>query len=313
MGAPLPDRLRRTREVAGEEIVNRFACGLCLTTDVLHKADAARILPLGGSTCALLNRMANLPDMVRGKRVFEPFAGSGPLGLMALVQGAAHADLLDVNPRAAEYQRRNAAASGIAPERLTARVGDVTTFAPPEPYDVVLANPPFVPTPDGIAGTLTSNGGPDGSRWAEVMLRRLDAWLRPEGEAWVLLWQIAKAGRPLIADRVEALLPARPAVFHVGQAEPIPLEASGWAYRKLFPRRRAAVDAWEADLAARHGAGLQECQYVLQLGPESSSPGACEMRHDFAEAFGAEFLIPAGPPRELAFGRAFENLVPGQT
>lgn len=104
-------------------------------------------------------------------------------------------------------------------------------------------------------------------------------------------------------------LPGRPAVFHKGQLEAIPLEASSWAYRKLFPHREAEVAAWEAALVAAHGKGLQECQYVMQLGPESPGGGSCAVRDDFAEQFGEDFMI-AGPAEELAFGRAFENFIP---
>ncbi len=308
--ASLPNRLGRTQQVVGDEIVNHFACGLSVTTEVLHKRDLQRILPLGGSTCALLNRMANHPEMVRGKRVFEPFAGSGPLGLMALAQGAAHVDFLDINPRAVEYQLRNAAASGFEPTRFSVHVGDVAKYAPAEPYQILLANPPFVPTPDGIAGTLTSNGGADGSRWIEALLGRLEVLLRPDGEAWILMWQIVKEGRPLLANRVAVRLPRRPAVFYKGQVEAIPLAASSSAYRKLFPHHEAEIEAWEAALAAAHGTGLQECQYVMHVGPECAGGGSASVRDDFAEEFGADFMIPAGPPEELAFGRAFENFVP---
>jgi len=308
--ASLPDRLGRTTELIGDEIVNRFECGLSITTEVLFKRDPRRILPLGGSTCALLNRMANHPEMVRGRRVFEPFAGSGPLGLMALVQGARHVDFLDVNPRARDFQTRNAAASGIDPARFDAIVGDVTTHVPAEPYHVVLANPPYVPTPDGIAGTLTSNGGRDGCRWIEILLGRLDDWLLPDGEAWVLMWQVVKHGRPLIADRIAELVPSRPVALFVGQQEPVPLEASCRAYRKLFPQHLADVDAWHASLVTAHGGPLEECQYVLHAGPRSPGAGSTTVREDFAEQFGAAFMIPAGAAEELAFGRAFENFVP---
>jgi hypothetical protein len=262
----LPDRLGRSQEIVGDEVVNGFACGLQITTEVLHKADARRILPIGGSTCCLLNRMVCFPEMVRGKRVCEPFAGSGPYGLMALVQGAAHADLIDINPRAAGFQRRNAAASGIGPERFAAIEADVAVCVAGESYDLVLANPPFVPTPDGIAGTLTSNGGADGSRLIEALLGRLDEWLVPDGEAWVLMFQLVVDGRPLLADRAASFAPLRPIEFIAGQAEPIPLEASCEAFRKLFPDDVAAIDDWRDQLEGVHGPGPQECQYVMHVG-----------------------------------------------
>ena len=72
----------------------------------------------------------------------------------------------------------------------------------------------------------------------------------------------------------------------------------------------AAVDAWEATLISAHGNGLQECQYVMHVGPVSPDGGHSTVRDDFAEQSGADFMIPAGPAQEIAFGRAFENFVP---
>jgi tRNA G37 N-methylase Trm5 len=52
--------------------------------------------------------MLNFPEVVRGKRLFEPFAGSGALGFMALKIGARRVDFLDINHRASDFQRENA-------------------------------------------------------------------------------------------------------------------------------------------------------------------------------------------------------------
>ena len=93
-------------------IINRFGNGLTIKTEAFFKRDPMRILPLGGPQGSLMNHMLHFPASVRGKRVFEPFAGSGGVGLMALKVGAAHLDLLDINPRAAEFHRESAALSG---------------------------------------------------------------------------------------------------------------------------------------------------------------------------------------------------------
>jgi hypothetical protein len=91
---PLPDLLERTSEVCGEEVIYRFANGLSIKTEAFNKPDKLRILPLGSPQGSLMNHMVHFPDVVRGKRVFEPFAGSGALGFMALKVGAHHVDLI---------------------------------------------------------------------------------------------------------------------------------------------------------------------------------------------------------------------------
>src|SRR5262249_60810675 len=107
------------------------------------------------------------------KDVFELFAGSGALGFMALKLGAHHVDLLDVNPRAVTFQVENAALNHFLPSQYSAIEGDIATFIPTHTYDLILANPPFVPTPAGIAGTLTSNGGTEGNKSVELHVHRL--------------------------------------------------------------------------------------------------------------------------------------------
>ena len=156
---PLPNLLQRTHEVQDDQILYRFGNGLLIKAEIFRKPDRFRILPLGTPQGSLMNHMLHFPDVVHGKEVFEPFAGSGALGCMALKLGARHVDFLDVNPRAIPFQRENAALNHFLPSQYNAIEGDMATFVPTHKYDLILANPPFVPTPDGIEGTLTSNGG----------------------------------------------------------------------------------------------------------------------------------------------------------
>lgn len=306
----LPDLLHHEREVRGERVVHRFANGLVVETEVPHKADPGRILSLGGPQRALMNHLAAFPATVHGKRVFEPFAGSGALAWMALAVGAAHVDLLDVNPRAVAFQRENAARNSFAAERFTAMEGDVASYTPERPYDVILANPPFVPTPEGIAGTLTSNGGGDGSRFVRILLARLDALLAPEGRALVYVFQLVREGRPLLADDLERVAARRPVALTPAQARPASLDVFAGAYERLFPDAVEAVTHWRDGLERRHGAGLGVAHYVVELGPQGDGPPGCVVRDDFAARFGGAFFVPASQVDELAFGRAFENLVP---
>jgi Methyltransferase small domain len=309
-GQSLPDRLRRTREVRGEEVFYRFANGLVIKTEVAHKADPRRILPLGTPQGSLMNHLLNFPDSVRDKRVFEPFAGSGALGFMALRAGARHVEFLDVNPRALDFQRQNAALNGFGADRFTPIEGDIADFSPERRVDLILANPPFVPTPDGIEGTLTSNGGREGSRFAALLLERLDELLEPSGRALVYVFQLEKERRPLIADAIAESVRNRPVELTPSQLRPIPFDRYCSAYLRLFPAEAPAIEGWRSDLVRRHGSDLTLCHYVVEVGARSAGPTRCVFRDDFAERFGADFWVPSDDLDGLAFGRVFENFVP---
>ena len=306
----LPDLLRRTREVHGEEVLYRFANGLAIKTEVFNKNDRLRILPLGTPQGSLMNHVLSFPETVREKRVFEPFAGSGALGFMALKAGAAHVDFVDINPRAADFQRQNAALNHFSSDRFTAITADISDFAPERKYDLILANPPFVPTPEGIEGTITSNGGPEGSRFVAILLERLEALLEPGGKALIYVFQLARDSGPLIVELLAGASKRRPIELTPAQQHPIPFEAYCKAYRQLFPKAGPAIEAWRSDLLRRHGSGLVLCHYVVDIGRESDGPADCVIRENFAEKFGESFFAPSESADELAFARVFENYTP---
>src|SRR5262245_66229725 len=113
------------------------------------RRSADGILPLGGPQDTILNRMLCYPELVRGRRVFEPFAGAGAFGLMALRLGARHVEFLDINPRACAFQKDNATRNGFAADRYHCHLGSIVEYEAGEPFDLVLANPPLVHTSPG--------------------------------------------------------------------------------------------------------------------------------------------------------------------
>jgi hypothetical protein len=309
-GESLPNRLGRQREVQGEFWVFRFANGLVVHTDPFMSRDPGRILPLGGPQDVILNRLVSFPTTVAGKRVFDPFAGSGVLGLMALRLGAAHVDFLDVNPRAQTFQRENAARNGFPEQRYRALLQSIADFECEQPYDLVLANPPFVPTPPGIEGTLTSNGGAEGSSLIELLLARLDRILRPEGEAFIYVMQLVAGGRPLITTALAEQLEERTAEFTPVQAELIPFAVYAAAYQQLFPQHASEVARWQSDLETRFGAGLGIQHYVMHLQPKRPGPASWVVQDNLAAKYGEGFAYLAAANADLALGRVLENVVP---
>ena len=306
----LPDLLKRSEDVRGDDIFYRFANGLEIKTEIFHKSDPQRILPLGSPQGCLMNHLLGFPESARGKRVFEPFAGSGALGFMALKAGAREVDFLDINPRAAEFHRESAELSGLDARQFRSITQDIETFAPDQKYDLILANPPFVPTPEGIEGTLTSNGGSEGSRFVDLLLGRLEQFLESDGRALIYVFQFVKESLPLIMDALNAIATRRSVELTPAQSQRISLDAYSKAYVQLFPQAVPAIDAWRSALLAEHGSGLELCHYVVDIGPCTETPGRCEIRENFSEKFGEDFMVPSESEAELAFGRVFENFVP---
>lgn len=74
--------------------------------------------------------------------------GTGAIALSVLhyTEGT-RADVVDISPAAAEVARENAERLGLA-ERIEVHVGDLTAPLAGRSYDVILSNPPYIPTAD---------------------------------------------------------------------------------------------------------------------------------------------------------------------
>ena len=91
--------------------------------------------------------MEALETVLRGgERVLDLGSGSGILSICAILLGAAEATGVDIDPKAEDIARENAAINGVGPDRFTARTGDVLADAAlmeelsARPWDLVLAN-----------------------------------------------------------------------------------------------------------------------------------------------------------------------------
>ncbi len=103
---------------------------------------------------ALFSAVAARMDL-EGARVLDLYAGSGALGLEALSRGAAQVLLVESDARAAAVAKTNAASLGIP--GCAVRCASVATAlgeTPAEPYDLVLADPPYALTDGAMAQGL---------------------------------------------------------------------------------------------------------------------------------------------------------------
>ncbi|MCW2863118.1 MAG: methyltransferase [Actinoallomurus sp.] len=90
-----------------------------------------------------------------GLRVADLFAGSGAVGLEALSRGASHVLLIESSARAAKVIRANVEALGLpGAELVTDRVERVVRRTPPEPYDLIFADPPYAVAAETVLALL---------------------------------------------------------------------------------------------------------------------------------------------------------------
>lgn len=91
-----------------------------------------------------------------GLRVMDLYAGSGALGLEALSRGAAHVLLVESDARAVQSIRSNLAAVRLpGGEVVTTSVERALATSSSEPYDLVLADPPYALSGKEVARALT--------------------------------------------------------------------------------------------------------------------------------------------------------------
>jgi release factor glutamine methyltransferase len=106
--------------------------------------------------------------LVPGRRVLDLCTGSGVVAIAAAEQGAASVTAFDICPRAVRCSRGNAVDAGVA---VDVREGSWIRALDCAPFEVIVSNPPYVPTPPAhetevipsAAGPPWAwNAGPDG-------------------------------------------------------------------------------------------------------------------------------------------------------
>jgi 16S rRNA (guanine966-N2)-methyltransferase len=102
----------------------------------------------------LYSSLQSLLDL-EGARVLDLYAGSGALGLEALSRGGSRAVLVERDPAALVVLRANVADLGLPAVVVEA---DVTAYLgrPPEPFDLVLLDPPYDVDADPVLAQLPS-------------------------------------------------------------------------------------------------------------------------------------------------------------
>lgn len=148
-----------------------------------------------------------------GEDLLEVGCGAGHIGLAAAVMSGSRLVQVDRDPAACRWAGLNAAASGCG-GRVEQRCGTAAeVLADAEVFEVIIADPPYVPSeevslyPDDPPGAI--DGGPDGLEKVRSFLGDIAGHVAPEGS---VLLQVRGAGQ---VDELAGWLahPASPALF----------------------------------------------------------------------------------------------------
>jgi release factor glutamine methyltransferase len=141
-------------------------------------------------------------------RVLDVGTGSGCVAVsVAQRHKAARVIAVDVSPDALDVARGNAAKHGVA-DRVEFRLGDVFEAAGDGPFELIVSNPPYIPSGD-IAGLapevrgheprVALDGGPDGLTVIDRLIAGAAGRLAPGG--W-LLFEIGASQEGEVIRRV---------------------------------------------------------------------------------------------------------------
>ena len=128
--------------------------------------------------------MAECLEVKEGARVLDLGTGCGILGILA-AERAEEALSIDISPHAVRCAKANAKTNGVG-GKMDLVLGDLfQPLKPDEKFDLILFNPPYLPTPEreGRRGWLEKawSGGPSGRRVIDRFLFEAPRHLTQEG------------------------------------------------------------------------------------------------------------------------------------
>jgi release factor glutamine methyltransferase len=143
--------------------------------------------------------------LIPGRRVLDLCTGSGYVAIAAAEMGCASVTACDTCPHAVRCSRGNAVLAGVA---VDVREGSWTDAVDWAPFDVVVANPPYVPAPPdgepvraGAGPSWAWDAGPDGRLVLDPLCESVPKLLCDGGS--LLLVHSAIAGVQQSLDRLK--------------------------------------------------------------------------------------------------------------
>ena len=184
----------RARYQNGEPL--QYVLGECDFMGIALAVDPSVLIPRPETEILVDIIIQNLRSRNYAKpcRILDLGTGSGNIAIaLAKAVEPCQVTALDISEDAIAVAQRNAAANGVARKiqflREDMRAGLVANRAWMKNFDCIVSNPPYIKTsalehlPPDVRQEprLALDGGMDGSRFFEMIIRRACQYLRPEG------------------------------------------------------------------------------------------------------------------------------------
>jgi methylase of polypeptide subunit release factors len=200
--------------------------------------------------------LAHLTVRSGGERALDLCTGNGIQAIL-LAAHAEHVVATDVNQRALAYTRLNAALNGV--ENVETRLGSFFEPVGGERFDLVVANPPYVVSPE--TAYLFRDGGMRGDGVSELVVRGIPQRLAPGAFACVLIAWALDPDDP--AERPRAWLEGSGCdAFLLHTSTDDPIETATLWNRDLVDRPDAYADALDRWLAYYRELGIERLGYA---------------------------------------------------
>jgi methylase of polypeptide subunit release factors len=200
--------------------------------------------------------LAHLTVRGEGERALDVGTGNGIQAIL-LAAHAEHVVATDVNPRALAYAAFNAALNGC--RNVETRLGSFFEPVADEQFDLVVANPPYVVSPE--SAYLFRDSGLRGDTVSEQVVRAAPAALAPGGFASILIAWALDPEDPAVRPRgwlecsgCDGFL------LHTSTDDPIET-ATAWN-RDLLDQPEAYADALDRWLAYYDELGIDQLGYA---------------------------------------------------
>ncbi|MFJ8915803.1 HemK2/MTQ2 family protein methyltransferase [Amycolatopsis sp. NPDC102389] len=154
----------------------------------------------------LLANTLSTSGMPRGARVLDLCTGTGALALTAAAHGAGSVTAVDISRRALAAVWVNSRLRRLPVRPLR---GGLAEAARGGPFDVVLANPPYVPSPVPAAGAARAwDAGPDGRIVLDRICARASSVVAPGGYLMMVHSAVAGPDKSLEQLREAGMTPS---------------------------------------------------------------------------------------------------------
>lgn len=260
LGGELRERLENAHFLVHDGDVVHGAARLVPHDELLIASDHAAAAETHADHVPGVHRpsvaLAHLTVRRGGERALDLCAGNGIQAIL-LAAHAEHVVATDVNGRALAYTRLNAALNGV--DNVETRAGSFFEPVDGEQFDLVVANPPYVVSPE--TAYLFRDGGMRGDGVSELVVRGIPQRLAPGAFACVLIAWALDPGDP--AERPRTWLEGSGCdAFLLHTSTDDPIETATLWNRDLVDRPEAYADALDRWLAYYRELGIERLGYA---------------------------------------------------